>query len=536
MFRNYLKIAWRNLFRNKMHSFINITGLSAGMAVTMLIGLWIWDEVSFDKYHRNYDTIAQVMQHETLNEEVRTQTDLPIPLGDILRTSYGSDFKKIVMSSNTESHILQAGENKFVKTGNYMQAEAPDLFTLKMLKGSGKGLHDPNSILLSQSTADALFPVIDPINRMIKFDNDLSLKVTGVYEDLPHNTTLNNLLFIVPWELQPDLKLNNQNWGNNHWQIYVQMADNVDMNKVSSKIRDAMYKNVNNGGQRFKPAIFLHPMRQWYLHSAFKNGINVGGRIQYVRLFGLVGIFVLLLACINFMNLSTARSEKRTKEIGIRKAIGSLRTQLIYQFFGESLLITFIAFVFSLLLVFLLLPFFNEVADKKLFILWANPFFWLTGIVFMLIAGMIAGSYPAFYLSSFQPVKVLKGTFKAGRLATVPRKVLVVLQFTVSVILTIATITVLRQIKFGQNRPIGYNRDRLVTIKNHIPNIYAHFDAFRSDLIKTGAIAEVAESSTPVTESNNEQSNFDWQGKDESGNTQAFATVGISKEFGKTID
>ena len=457
MLKNYIKIAFRNLRKNKMHSFLNITGLSVGMAVAMLIGLWTRDELSFDKYHQNYDRIAQVMQHATLNTEVRSQPNLPIPLGEELRTTYGSEFKKVVMSSMTESHILAVGENKFVKTGNYMQAEAPALFTLRILKGTGDGLKNPSSIMLSQSTANALFGNADPINKIVKFDNKLSVTVTGVYEDLPHNTTLNNLLFIVPWELQERLKSNLQNWGNNGWQAYVQMADNVDIDKASVKIKDAKAKKAENGDQRFKPVIFLHPMSKWHLYSEFKNGINVGGRIQYVWLFGIIGVFVLLLACINFMNLSTARSEKRAKEVGVRKAIGSLRRQLIYQFFSESLLVAVFVSVFSLLLVLIALPFFNEVAGKKMSILWGNPSFWLTSIGFTIVIALIAGSYPALYLSSFQPVKVLKGTFKAGRFASVPRQVLVVLQFSVSVVLIIGTIIVYRQIQFAKNRPVGYS-------------------------------------------------------------------------------
>ncbi len=536
MLKNYFKTAWRNLIKNKMHSLLNIAGLSAGMAVAILIGLWIWDELSFDKYHRPYARIAQVMQHQTLNSEVKTQTAVPIPLGDKLRTTYGSEFKKVVLSSNTQRHILAWGENKFVKTGNYMQAEAPALFTLTMLKGSGSGLNEPTSILLSQSTAKVLFGNADPINKTVMFDDAISLKVTGVYEDLPRNTTLSDLLFIVPWELQGQVVQQNiQEWGNNGWQIYVELADHVDMNKASEKIRDAKFYSAKNGDQRFKPIVFLHPMPQWHLYSEFKNGVNVGGRIQYVWLFGIIGVFVLLLACINFMNLSTASSEKRAKEVGVRKAIGSSRTQLIYQFFSESLLVTFFAFIFSLLLVYVLLPFFNEVADKKLSILWTNPRFWIIGIGFSLIAGLIAGSYPSFYLSAFKPVKVLKGTFKASRLASVPRKVLVVVQFAVSVVLIIGTIAVFNQIQYARNRPVGYSRDGLVTIETLTPAIYAHFPAFRDDLIKTGAVMEAAESSTPVTESNNEQSNFEWPGKDANGNTQTFATVGISKEYGKTI-
>ncbi|HLK27300.1 MAG TPA: ABC transporter permease [Puia sp.] len=535
MLQNYFKAAFRNLRKNKMHSFINIAGLSVGLAVTLLISLWISDELSFDKYHKDYNNIAQVMQHQTLNEQVYTQTAIPMPLGNELRTTYGSLFSKIVMSSNNGRHILASGNNHFVKTGNYMEEGAPSLFSLKMLSGSGNGLKDPYSILLSQTIATAIFGNQDPINKIVKFDDTASLKVTGVYEDLPVNTTLHDLEFIVPWELQGNkVKENIQNWGNNGWQIYVRVADHVDMNKASANIKNAKYAKADNGDQRFKPVIFLHPMSKWHLYSEFKNGVNIGGRIQYIWLFGTIGLFVLLLACINFMNLATAKSEKRAKEVGIRKAIGSMRRQLIYQFFSESLLMAFMSFILCLLLTFLLLPFFNEVSGKNMRLPLLNPLFWVAGIGFTIVAGLIAGSYPALYLSSFQPVKVLKGTYKAGKLAAMPRKVLVVLQFTASIALIICTIVVFRQIQFAKERPVGYNREGLITVESLTPDIKSHYDAFHSDLMNTGTVSGVAWSSTPVTETNNSQANFDWAGRDKNG-TQNFATVGISMEYGKTI-
>ena len=535
MLKNYFKIAFRSLTKNKMHSFLNITGLSVGMGVTLLIVLWINDELSFDKYHKNYNSIAQVMQNQTLNGEVGTQPTIPMPLGEELRTTYGSEFKKVVMSTGTGKHILASANNHFVKTGKYMQADAPSLFSLKILNGSDNGLHDPYSIMLSRNVATAIFGNQDPINRLIKFDDTASLKVTAVYEDLPVNTTLHDLEFIVPWELQANaIKNNIQNWNNNNSQIFVQLADNVDMNKASAKIKNSKYDKAGVENHKYSPVIFLQPMSKWHLYSEFKSGINVGGRIQYVWLFGTVGLFVLLLACINFMNLATAKSEKRAKEVGIRKAIGSQRKQLIYQFFSESLLMTFLGFALSLLLVLLLLPFFNEVAGKNMSIPFQSPLFWSAGLGFTIIAGLIAGSYPAFYLSSFQPVKVLKGTYKAGPLASVPRKVLVVLQFTASIALIISTIIVFRQIQFAKNRPIGYSRDGLIAVESLTPDISKHFDAFHDALVKSGAVLNVAWSSTPVTESWNSQSNFDWAGRDKSG-TQNFATVGISKDYGQTI-
>ena len=265
---------------------------------------------------------------------------------------------------------------------------------------------------------------------------------------------------MMPWELwliqNPWAKKMDEPWGSNFSQTFVQIADNTDMEKVSAKIKNAKLNNVSKEEAKYQWVVFLQPMSKWNLYNEFKNGVNTGGNIQYVWLFGIIGIFVLMLACINFMNLTTARSEKRAKEVGIRKAIGSLRWQLIKQFFAESYLVVLLAFVFSLILVALLLPLFNEVAGKKIEIPWQSPVFWLFNLVFILITGLLSGSYPALYLSSFQPLKVLKGTFRVGKLASVPRKVLVVTQFTVSVMLIIGTIIVYQQIQYAKNRPIGY--------------------------------------------------------------------------------
>ncbi|GAB4035754.1 ABC transporter permease [Spirosoma jeollabukense] len=543
MLRNYLKIAFRNLARNKVSSFINIGGLAVGMAVSILIGLWIFDELSFNKYHKNYARIAQVMQHQTINGETFTGSSIPIPLANELRTTYGDNFKHVLLSSWTEGHILSVGDKKFWRTGNYIEPEAPDLFSLTMIKGTKNGLNEPYSIMLAESVAKAFFGDTDPIGKLLKIDNQIAVKVTGVYENLPDNSQLSNLDYMVPWQVNiaiRDWVKNSQvKWDNNSFQLFVQLADQADMAQVSAKIKDAKLTNVDKGLAKFKPEIFLQPMSNWHLYSEFKNGINVGGQIQFVWLFGLIGVFVLLLACINFMNLSTARSEKRAKEVGIRKAVGSVRSQLIGQFLSESLLVVFIAFVISLLLVQLVLPFFNEVASKKMTLLWATPLFWLVGIGFTVLTGLLAGSYPAFYLSSFQPVKVLKGTgsssrFRVGRFAAVPRKVLVVVQFTVSVTLIIGTVIVFRQIQFAQNRPIGYSRNGLLYVQTTTPDIHTHYDVFRADLIKSGAVTEIAESESPLTGIWNVNGGFDWDGKDPNQQPD-FAIVGVSYEFGKTV-
>ena len=538
MIKNYFKIAWRNLLKSKGYSAINIGGLAVGMAVAMLIGLWVHDELSFDKYHKNYDRIAQVMQHANYNGKVETQVANPALMGPELRSKYGSDFKYVVQSSWTGGHLLTVGDKHISKVGIFFEADAPEMLTLKMRKGKRAGLKDPYSIMLSASAAEAIFGKDDPMDKTIKFDRTYDVKVTGVYEDLPGNTSFSEIKIMMPWELwliqNPWAKKMEEPWGSNFSQTFVQIADNADMKKVSAKIKNTKLNNVSKEEAKYQWAVFLQPMRKWNLYNEFKNGVNTGGNIQYVWLFGIIGIFVLMLACINFMNLATARSEKRAKEVGIRKAIGSLRLQLIKQFLAESYLVVLLAFVLCLILVALLLPLFNDVAGKKIEIAWASPVFWVSSIVFILITGLLSGSYPALYLSSFQPLKVLKGTFRVGRFASIPRKVLVVTQFTVSVMLIIGTVIVYQQIQHAKNRPIGYTRNGLINIGME-PEIRDHYEAIRNELKNAGAIGEMAASNSPLTQVWNTNGGFEWEGKDPNLAVD-FPNNTISYEFGKTVN
>ncbi len=538
MFKNYFKIAWRNIIKNTASSFINIGGLAAGMVVAMLIGLWIYDELSYDKYHRHYDRIAKIREHVNVNGDIQTGKTVPYALAGELRTHYGSYFKHIVMSSHRGGHILSNGEKTLTRHGVYLEHAAPDMLTLHMLKGGRNGLHDPSAILLSESTAKAFFGDADPMDKIMKIDNKLHVKVTGVYEDLPANSTFASVTFIAPFQLYVSNSKwisNTQNsWSHSYVQAYVQIPDDADMDQVSALIKNIRLGKIKKEDAMYKPTFFLEPMSKWHLYATFTNGVQVGGRIQYVWMFGIIGVFVLLLACINFMNLSTARSEKRAKEVGIRKAIGSLRGQLVSQFFCESLLVVFLAFVFSLLLVQLLLPFFNELADKKMSVLWRSPLFWLMSIGFSLVTGIIAGSYPAFYLSSFQPVKVLKGTFRVGRFAALPRKLLVVVQFTVSVTLIICTVIVFRQVQFAKDRPLGYNCDGLIIVPLVTRDIPDHFETVREELIKSRAIIAMAGSESTTTDIWGTDGGFEWPGKDPN-LTVDFPNTGISFDYGKTV-
>jgi ABC-type antimicrobial peptide transport system permease subunit len=537
MIKNYFKVAWRNLVKNKGYSAINIGGLAVGMVVAMLIGLWVYDELSFDKCHKNYNRIAQVMQHANFNGKVETQDANPALMGPELRNKYGDNFKHVVQASWPGGHLLSVGDKHITKNGIFMEPGAPEMLSLKMLRGSWAGLKEPYSIMLSSSVASSMFGTENPVNKVIKLDRRTDVKVTGVYEDLPDNTSFREIKIMMPWELwliqNPWAKNMDEPWGSNFSQTFVQIADNADMEKVSAKIKNTKLNNVGKEEKKYQWAVFLQPMSKWNLYNEFKNGVNTGGNIQYVRLFGIIGVFVLMLACINFMNLTTARSEKRAREVGIRKAIGSLRWQLVKQFFAESYLVVLAAFLFALILVVSLLPLFNEIAGKQMNIPWQSPLFWLSNLVFILITGLLSGSYPALYLSSFQPLKVLKGTFRVGKLASVPRKVLVVTQFTVSVMLIIGTVIVYQQIQYAKNRPIGYTRGGLVSLGME-PELREHYDAFRTELKSSGAVEEMAASNSPLTQVWNTNGGFEWEGKDPNLAVD-FPNNTVSYEFGKTV-
>ena len=528
MFRNYFKIAWRNLLRSKLYSAINILGLATGMAVALLIGLWIWDELSFDSYFGNHNRLAQVMVSQTIRGEIYTGETVAMPLGDALDNQYAADFKRVCLTSHNNDHILAAGDKKLPGSGIWVQPDFPEMFTLNMLQGKRNALNDPSSILLSESMAKALFGNSDPINKIIRLDNRQDLKVAGVYEDLPHNTTFYEAKLLLPWDNKDNWLKGQKDWDNHCGELYVELSDKVDIDKATAKIRSVPTPYI----KEWKEEMMLHPMNKLHLYSEFKNGKAVSGPIQFVWLFGIIGAFVLLLACINFMNLSTARSEKRAREVGIRKTIGSLRRQLIGQFLTESVVVAFIALILAIVAVQLSLPFFNGLADKQMYITWSNPVFWLLALGFTIFTGIISGSYPAFYLSAFEPIKVLKGVFRAGRLASLPRKVLVVIQFTVSITLIIGTIIIFRQIQFAKNRPVGYTRDGLITVPLR-ENLFGHYEAIRHDLLQTGVVENMAESSQPATQFNNNNS-IEWRGKDP-GLVIFFRDVNVTPEFGKTI-
>ncbi len=540
MLKSYFLVAWRSLAKNKVSSFINIFGLSVGMAVAIFNGLWVRDEYSYNKYYQHYDRIGQVMTRYTHDGESSINSTMSYSLALELKNHYADNFEHYVISSGTKQGILSTPEKQIPGTGEYMEPDAPKMLTLKMIHGTRAGLKDPHSILLSASLSRSIFGDSDPVNRMIKINNHDDVKVTGVYEDLPLNTEFTKDQFIAPFELWLSdnswVQKAAQDWTNHFLKVYAEIKPTTSFAKVSASIENAERRNA----RFFKNASFqderdlLYPMSQWHLYAPFRGKISAEP-IHMVRIVGLTGIAVLLLACINFMNLSTARSEKRAREVGIRKTIGSGRAQLINQFFSESLLVVFFAYTFALGLVILFLPAFNQLAAKQIAIPLTNPFFWMASLIFIVLTGLLAGSYPALYLSSFSPVKVLKGSFRVGRMASLPREVMVVAQFSISIILVICTLLVYRQIQFAKSRPVGYDRARIISMNMKSDDFYGKYDLLRTELKKTGAVTEMSESMGRITEIGSNNGGFEWKGMDPK-QSQNFGTITVTPSYGKTID
>jgi len=536
MLKNYLRVALRSLARNKFAGAINIGGLAIGMAIAILIGLWIFDELTFDHATPHHDRIAAILKTEEFNG-INTWWSEPMQLAPVLRKNYGNLFKYVVLDAGNAKHLLSRGDKHIKPSGDYIEPQIFDLLQPTMIAGNYHSLDDPNSIVLSASVAKSLFGDTTAVGKIITLDNVHPLKVTGVYADLPANSSFAGVHFIAPFQLLKDTEGYDQklSWGNSWFRCYVELADNIDLDDASKAISGIIAQyNPYGYTKKHMPSLFAYPLDRWRLHSEFKNGVSTGGRITYVRLYSIIGAFILLLACINFMNLSTARSEKRAREVGIRKTLGSRRRQLVLQFFGESLLTAFAAFLLALLLAQLLLSFFNQVADKQLTIPWGQPLFWLAGLAFVATTGLLAGSYPALFLSGFRPVKVLKSSFRVGKQSTLPRKVLVTLQFTVSVVLIVGTIVVFRQVQYAKDRPVGFSRNGLLTVPLQTGGLGTHLEALREGLKNTGYVDEIAASESSVGNIWSTNSGFTWRGKDPALQDE-FVTDGITPEFGRVI-
>ncbi|MEQ1584742.1 MAG: ABC transporter permease [Cyclobacteriaceae bacterium] len=532
MFKNYFLVTVRNLFRNGFYSFINITGLAIGITCSILILLWVTDETSYDKFHPKADRLYQVWVKAHFDGKISSWTSVPLPTYEAFKTA-DSNIKRMLVTDWGGQHLLTVGENRLLKDGYWASEEFLEMFEFPLLSGqASQVMDDPRSIVITQSTAKALFGDEDPINQVIKVDNEHELKVTGVLKDIPTNSSF-QFDFLMPWKFREQtndwVRRNTTNWGNYSFQVFAELNDPSNQATVENTVRMMLQEHDE---KETKPEYFLYPLLRWRLHSNFENGIETGGMSDYVQMFTVIAIFIIVIACINFMNLATARSERRAREVGIRKSVGSRKHELIMQFIGESTFISFIAFALAVLMAQLILPYYNDLVQKKLFIDYASSQFWIFSISMILLTGIISGSYPAFYLSSFQPVKVLKGKPTIGKGASAPRKVLVTLQFGFSILLIIGTIVIYQQIQLVKGRQIGYDQENLMAI-NYTNEVSKNYRPIKLELLESGVVEAVTKSNSSITDINS--NNFlGWPGKPEDLRV-IFTTIATEYDYTKTM-
>jgi ABC-type antimicrobial peptide transport system permease subunit len=508
MIRNYFIIAWRNLLRKKSFSIINIIGLSIGMAATILILLWIRHETTFDRFYKEEERIFQAWNKYKNDGEIGCWPNTPKPMAPAIKQDY-PEVESAVRVDFVPPILFSVADKKLSARGNIVDSNFLQVFSFQVLRGNPTTLLDgPYSIVLTERLARRLFGEEDAMGKIIKIDNRDNFTVTGLLKDQPANTRF-QFEFLIPWSYLALNGMDDPNWGNNSTATYVKLKRNVSLSTIAPKIR-TLRKKYDVRDPNIET--FLYPFSRLHLYAKFENGKEAGGRIELVRLFAVIAGFILLIACINFMNLSTARSEKRAKEVGIRKVIGARKSWLVGQFLGESILLTAIASCVALLFVEICLPAFNKLVGKELAIEYNNIDFWLIGFAFVLFTGVVAGSYPAFYLSSFRSASTMKGTFKSVSALITPRKVMVVSQFIFAILLIIATIVVKQQMKNAQERQVGYSRNNLVYhfMEGEVEKNYM---LIKRELLASGAATAITKTSSPITESWSNSWEIGWPGK-----------------------
>lgn len=536
MFKSYLLLALRQLRKNRGYTLINIAGLAIGMAVALVIGIWITGELAVDQSYPDRSRIVEIMQDQRPNGTppgspiTYRGTTVSSALEPFLRQRYTDVLVETALFEWPGEGLLANGDKTISRQGSWAEYSFPKLFGFQFLGGNAESLRDPSTALISRSTAIALYGTEKAVGKTFKYNNQVMFTVGGVYADLPQTSSFRDIDFFTPITNKlMDGLTHNTDFNNHSCRMFARLAGNTTAEKATARIKEICTPFVKYNIETYS----VLPFDQLYLHYD-DSSVSGSGRIGFVRLIGIIGVFVLLLACINFMNLSTARSEKRAKEVGIRKTLGSLRGQLISQFLGESVLIAFFAFVLAIGLTELSLPVFSQLSGKPMIVPWTSPIFWILSLAITGITGLLAGSYPAFYLSGFRPVKVLKGAFKAGKDASLPRKVLVVAQFSISLSLIIGTLVVFRQIQYAKDRPVGYDRAGLINIPINTDSLDRHYEALRTSLLNTGVVGGVANASTLLT-AFYQNNAMEWPGMTEEQKSIFFREIYVNGDFGSTI-
>ena len=532
MFRINFLLSLRSLLKNKLYSFINVAGLTVGLASAILICLWIQNEISHDRFHPNMDRLYLLNNRDEVNGVVSVWNNTCKPLGPALREGY-PEVERVVRDNNSGGNFLIShGDKHFSIHGDIVDTGFFRMFNFPLVEGNpATALNSVKNIVLTKQLAKKLFGNEDPMGKVVRVDSTDYQTVTGVMKDLPVNTSF-QFEYLLPYAYWDKLYPNDLNWGNSNVLTFVTLKPGVSVAAFDKKVANIVISHLRPGDASNK--IFAQAYKDAWLYSRVENGQYVGGRIDLVRMFSLIAVFILLIACINFTNLSTARSEKRAREVGIRKVSGALRPSLIGQFVSESIMLAMVAGVLAVGIVEICLPAFDKVVGSQLSIDYGNPFYWIWVLLFIVVTGALAGIYPAFYLSSFQPVKVLKGSFKKGKGLLTPRKVLVVLQFTFAIGLIICTIIVEGQIKYAQGRDAGYRRDDLAFVIA-FGEANKNYELIKRDLLSSGTATAVTRTSAPMTETWANADGFIWTGSSAGDHKTIFNLYAADNDFASTM-
>lgn len=532
MLRNFLTVALRNFLRQRLYSFINVVGLASGLVCTLFIFFWVNDEVRKDKFHHESEKVYRVVSNLEFNKgELLTWAITPGPLADVIRTNIPEVEIAVRTQDSGPALVSAEGKEGFMESGYFADPGFFDLFSFEIVEGKPTtDTADVSSIAISTNLADKLFAGQPAVGQTVRFNNQRDLTVAAVFREPGAESSL-HFNYILPFEIYKRNRGDGFNWDNFDHPLYLKLRDPAQAGAAMAKINEHMtsLREGSTTGLEF----YLQPFTDAYLYGQFKDGRPVGGQIQYVRIFSMVAVFILVIACINFMNMATARAAMRAKEVGIRKVIGAQRRLLIFQFIGESTLISLIAMMIALVGVYLLLPLFNAIVSKHVAIDLSDPFFLVVVAGIVVVTGVAAGSYPAFFLSSYQPAQVLKGSSHTLLSGTFLRKTLVAFQFTLTIVLIASTLVVYRQISFIMNTDVGYNRESVLTFEVR-GNLWNNFDVFRNELLASPAIHNVSRANNSVVQVQNQNSSLIWPGKPD-GSTVFFRTIVSDFEFPETL-
>lgn len=534
MIKNFFLVAWRNIWRNKGFSLTNIAGLSIGMTCTLLIFLWVYNEKSWDKSHKNYDRIYHIHAARKFNTEINTGSDMMYPLGAAVKANFPEVEKSAVVSFGNRL-LLEANDKRLNAEVITVSPDFPDIFTHPVVEGDLQtAVKDPDAIVLTETLAKNLFGTTSIIGKDVEVNNNRRYVVRAVIKDVSKSSTVSFEAIQAFNPSSEQIQAAERDWVNCGVRVFVKTNAGADISSLEKKIINLIRKNTSSANATTKGEVILHPMSKWRLYGEFQQGKNAGGRIEYVNLFSWIAIVILLIACINFMNLSTARSEKRAREVGVRKTLGSERYQLWLQFLSESIVLSLLAFIISAMAVTVLTVPFGKLLNQEIVIPYSNINTWLIVLSVVVATGLVSGSYPAFYLSSFNPIKVLKGSFFAGKKGLMPRKTLVTGQFIVSVILLSATLVIYQQLQYVKNRNVGYNKNNLLAI-NSSSDLDRNYEAFKNDLMQSGLVQSVTRTTSPLTEIYNYTAGLEWEGA-EANNNLVIGQIGAHDGFARTLE